>query len=214
MRSGTTILLIGAPSVSDTPSCLCDYSPLKIYVLATILLRTQAGSLARILQTRKKPRTRAKATPTISQRGQERGHGWFIVTMVSTSPNSRSAGFDEAPGTIISIYETPFPEQGGHLNRYQREILASIRRNLWNVFSQLSRVKDDRNNHPINTLEIRPGLPSNQTSNLTIADSPSLLFYYLFDDWYTTYALVAKDQHQYAQQLETLVSSPSYVFNS
>lgn len=78
---------------------------------------------------------------------------------------------------------------------------------------QLSEVNNvHRKKNPINTLDIRPGLLSNQSSNITIADSPSLLFYYLFDDWYTTYALVAKSEHQYAMQLEKLVGpcwSPS-----
>lgn len=71
---------------------------------------------------------------------------------------------------------------------------------------QLSEVNDtDRRSNPINTLDIRPSLRSNQSSNITIADSPSLLFYYLFDDWYTSYALVAKSEHQYAMELEKLV---------
>ena len=84
--------------------------------------------------------------------------------------------------------------------------LGNIRRNLHNVFMQLSEVNHERRrNNPINTLDIRPGLRSNQSSDITIADSPSLLFYYLFDDWYTTYALVAKSEHQYAMELEKLV---------
>ena len=89
----------------------------------------------------------------------------------------------------------------------EQRLLNVIRRNLLNVFMQLSEVNDmHRTNNPINTLDIRPGLCSNQNSNITIADSPSLLFYYLFDDWYTTYALVAKSEHQYAMELEKLVS--------
>ena len=88
----------------------------------------------------------------------------------------------------------------------EQPLLNVIRRNLLNVFTQLSEVNDaHRKENPINTLDIRPGLRSNQSSNITIADSPSLLFYYLFDDWYTTYALVAKSEHQYAMKLEKLV---------
>lgn len=108
-------------------------------------------------------------------------------------------------GTVISIYENPFPgHQGAMVNRKQR-LLDAIRRNLLNVFMQLSEVNDvHRKENPINTLDIRPNLGSNQSSNITIADSPSLLFYYLFDDWYTSYALVAKSEHQYAMELEKL----------
>jgi len=110
-------------------------------------------------------------------------------------------------GTIISIFETPFPDHRGALTETQQSLLCAIRRNLHNVFKQLSKVNDaHRKDNPINTLDIRPGLESNQQSNIKIADSPSILFYYLFDDWYTSYALVAKSEHQYAHQLETLVS--------
>ncbi len=88
----------------------------------------------------------------------------------------------------------------------EQSLLSGIRRNLLNVFMQLSEVNDaHRQKNPINTLDIRPSLRSNQSSNITIADSPSLLFYYLFDDWYTSYALVAKSEHQYAMELEKLV---------
>ena len=34
---------------------------------------------------------------------------------------------------------------------------------------------------------------------------PSLLFYYLFDDWYASYSLVSRSEHQYGKQLEQLV---------
>lgn len=96
----------------------------------------------------------------------------------------------------------------------EQQHLKVIRRNLLNVFKQLSEVNDShRTENPINTLDIRPGLRSNQSSNITIADSPSLLFYYLFDDWYTSYALVAKSEHQYAMELEKLVRPYQSVVN-
>ncbi|KAK4695245.1 hypothetical protein P7C71_g2470, partial [Lecanoromycetidae sp. Uapishka_2] len=108
-------------------------------------------------------------------------------------------------GTVISVYENPFPDHQGPLDNNRKDRLERIRRNLLNVFMQLSKVNDKhRRENPIHTLDIRPGLESNQTSNITIADSPGLLFYYLFDDWYTSYALVSKEEHQYAKLLETL----------
>ncbi|CAF9940867.1 MAG: hypothetical protein ALECFALPRED_008890, partial [Alectoria fallacina] len=108
-------------------------------------------------------------------------------------------------GTVISIYENPFPSHKGGIPEGKQLLLTVIRRNLLNVFMQLSGVDDvHRKKNPINTLDIRPSLLSNQSSNITIADSPSLLFYYLFDDWYTSYALVAKSEHQYAMDLEKL----------
>ena len=113
-------------------------------------------------------------------------------------------------GTVISIHENPFPGHKGGMVEGHQPLLTAIRRNLLNVFMQLSSVTDaHRERNPINTLDIRPGLLSTQSSNITIADSPSLLFYYLFDDWYSSYALVAKSEHQYAMQLEKLVRSTS-----
>lgn len=48
-------------------------------------------------------------------------------------------------------------------------------------------------------------MPSN-LSNVSISESPGSLFYYLFDDWYTSYNLVAKKEQQYANRLQLLVS--------
>ncbi len=57
------------------------------------------------------------------------------------------------------------------------------------------------------SLPIRSGLLDIQGSSLTSSDAPSLLFYYLFDDWFTSYSLVAKQEHQYGKQLGLLVRS-------
>ena len=46
------------------------------------------------------------------------------------------------------------------------------------------------------TLQVRQILPR---------DAPSVLFYYIFDDWYSAYNLVAQKGHQYELQLEQLV---------
>lgn len=54
------------------------------------------------------------------------------------------------------------------------------------------------------TVDIRPGILPN-TGKVTISEASGLLFYYLFDDWYTTYALVARREQQYAVELERLV---------
>ena len=115
-------------------------------------------------------------------------------------------------GTIISMYEDPFPGHPGVLSEKQKARVARMRRNLSNVFRQLSKVNDtSRRTDPIHTLDIRPGLDANQSSDIRIAESPSLLLYYLFDDWYTSYALVAKEEHQYARLLEKLVSLIAHI---
>lgn len=87
--------------------------------------------------------------------------------------------------------------------------ILAIRRNLINVFCQLSRVTERRRIHrEIETVQIRFSFedPNNGEPPVTDADAPSLLLYYLFDDWYMTYALVARSEHQYGVQLDKIVS--------
>lgn len=36
-------------------------------------------------------------------------------------------------------------------------------------------------------------------------DGPSLLFYYIFDDWFSSYSLVARREHTYGAMLNKLV---------
>ncbi|MCJ1468059.1 hypothetical protein MMC07_006685 [Pseudocyphellaria aurata] len=59
--------------------------------------------------------------------------------------------------------------------------------------------------------QFRPGVQDVTSNEISQSDSPSLLFYYLFDDWSTTYSLVARKEHQYGVQLEHLVSPALFV---
>jgi hypothetical protein len=43
-------------------------------------------------------------------------------------------------------------------------------------------------------------------ANIKQEDGPSLLFYYIFDDWVSSYGLIAKREHKYGVALENLVS--------
>ena len=109
--------------------------------------------------------------------------------------------------TIITINENPFHGHEGSPTPDEEEKLHSIRRNLANVFEQLSKVNEYRKEeNPINALSIRSGLPKTTANEPEISEAPSLLFHYLFDDWYTSYSLVAKQEHQYGKQLGNLVS--------
>lgn len=57
------------------------------------------------------------------------------------------------------------------------------------------------------TLPLRTGpQPLDDTPE---SNPASLLFYYLFDDWHTSYSLVARSEHRYGEQLEELVRPPS-----
>ena len=109
------------------------------------------------------------------------------------------------------MLEDPFPSsQQEWSDADKATALVAIRRNILLVVRQLSNVRSDwRKHNPISTLDIRPNMASNQNSMIKISDSPGLLFYYLFDDWYTSYALVAKKEQQYAARLENLVRSPT-----
>lgn len=136
-----------------------------------------------------------KKAQRISQKARGYGPGWSSVTTVNHSRSESFTKYSLYSGTVVSIHE----------NRGNSP-LGNSRRNLINVFRQLSKISDAwRIDHPVNTLDIRPGVLSNQSSNVTISDSPGLLFYYLFDDWYTTYALVSREEQQYGERLENLV---------
>lgn len=73
-----------------------------------------------------------------------------------------------------------------------------------NVFRQLS--KANKVQSPILTLPFRIGAQA--LDNTPETNPASLLFYYLFDDWHTTYSLVARREHRYGEQLEELVRTP------
>ena len=111
-------------------------------------------------------------------------------------------------GTIISIHENPFPNQEKIYDESQQRLIINMRRNLFTVFKQLSKVNDSwRMENPIMSLPVRSGLQNIDGIEIDTSDSPSLLFYYLFDDWYSSYSLVAKQEHQYGKQLGYLVSA-------
>jgi hypothetical protein len=104
--------------------------------------------------------------------------------------------------TLISIHENPFPFEEVPPSQYT----LSIRNNLVNVFKQLSKSSVHESHNPIMTVNIRQGLHGHEGDESQVSEDsgPSLLFYYLFDDWYTSYALVARYDHQYGKYLENI----------
>ena len=108
--------------------------------------------------------------------------------------------------TIIAIHENPYPHVRGSLNAEQVASIKVMRRNLLNVFWNLSGSDKAREKIcAVAVLPIRSGLQDIEGSEITASDAPSLLFYYLFDDWQSSYSLVAKQEHQYGKQLGHLV---------
>jgi hypothetical protein len=104
-------------------------------------------------------------------------------------------------GTVISVYENPFPHMAPDVN-----VLKTVRRNVRNVFHHLSSVCNTAG-HPstLMTIQIRDfHIPTQSLDSLPSLEAASKLLYYLFDDWITTYGLVAKKEHPYGSELESL----------
>ena len=114
-------------------------------------------------------------------------------------------------GTIVSIQENLFHNRRNDLSSKERTILYLMRRNLLNIFQQLSKASERRRENHIMTIPVRPGLQDVASNEVSPSDAPSLLFHYLFDDWLTSYSLVARKEHQYGVQLELLVSSTLFL---
>lgn len=107
--------------------------------------------------------------------------------------------------TVINIHEDPFPHSHGFLDRAEHETLFSIRRNLLNVFRNLSKAFDPSRSAAIAVLPIRRHVGDSEEERAhRPSDAPGLLFYNLFDDWFSTYSLVARREHKYAAALDGL----------
>ncbi|RAH72805.1 uncharacterized protein BO66DRAFT_317022 [Aspergillus aculeatinus CBS 121060] len=109
-------------------------------------------------------------------------------------------------GTVINMQENPFPGLSSPSEKEIKAVLGVVRRNLQLIFSGVSR------HHPASsesdslvTIRVRPSSEAcpEQTS-IRQEDGPSLLFYYIFDDWVSSYALVAKREHKYGVALDRL----------
>jgi len=105
--------------------------------------------------------------------------------------------FDD--NTVVSVFERPPGGSAFPLTDEYRQSVKVARRNVLNVFKHLSipHMKDDSQD-ALMKVRIR------STGHTTAEESASLLFYYLFDDWLTTYALIARRQHPYRDTLESL----------
>ena len=141
-------------------------------------------------------RASLKLDPSDSRRNKNRPAGKRVWTWLVLCND----------GTVISINENVYPNNPGKLEDEDQHDLEIMRRNLKNVFDHLSTASGtSKSQNPLNTLPIRtPSTTKPGQYHASPSDAPSLVFYYLFDDWYTTYSLVARQQHQYGAQLEKL----------
>lgn len=107
--------------------------------------------------------------------------------------------------TVISISEDPFPFVEGNLRLRELKTLYTVRRNLVSVFRQLTKAHTPLREHSLVVLPIRHRVGDSQEETVhRSTDAPGLLFYYLFEDWFTTYSLVTRREHGYATELDRL----------
>jgi hypothetical protein len=111
-------------------------------------------------------------------------------------------------GTIISIQENPFARQKGVSIDEAKPVLDVVRRNIRFIFAGVSKLHFAMSeSESLITIRVRQfsDLGPDQ-ANIKQEDGPSLLFYYIFDDWVSSYGLIAKREHKYGVLLEELVS--------
>jgi hypothetical protein len=90
------------------------------------------------------------------------------------------------------------------------KLLYTTRRNLANVFRQLTKVPAPLRTAALTQLPIRQRLGSSEEETAhRPTDAPGLLFYYLFEDWGATFNLISRRERGYAAELDRLVSTTS-----
>lgn len=88
-----------------------------------------------------------------------------------------------------------------------------MRRNIRFILAGVSKLHHvTSESESLITIRVRPftDLGPDQ-ANIKQEDGPSLLFYYLFDDWVSSYGLIAKREHKYGLALEELVRMAAVV---
>jgi Mg2+ and Co2+ transporter CorA len=84
-------------------------------------------------------------------------------------------------------------------------VLFTVRRNLVNVFRQLTKAPTPLRDAALAQLPIRQRLGSSDEETAhRPTDAPGLLFYYLFEDWGATFDLISRREHGYAAELDRL----------
>lgn len=86
---------------------------------------------------------------------------------------------------------------------------AVSRRNIQLIFAGVSKQHAAASeNESLVTIRVRPFHDTDlDLASIKQEDGASLLFYYMFDDWVSSYSLVAKREHGYGVALENLVGS-------
>ncbi|EAW22692.1 uncharacterized protein NFIA_013820 [Aspergillus fischeri NRRL 181] len=110
-------------------------------------------------------------------------------------------------GTVISIQENPYPRISEPRPESEvKSVLGVVRRNVQIIFSGASKQHSaSSESDSLVTIRVRASNDS-RSDHVSIHqdDGPGLLFYYIFDDWVTSYALIAKREHKYGILLDRL----------
>jgi hypothetical protein len=130
--------------------------------------------------------------------------GWYVEPIPDVSRLTFS-------GTVLSIQENPYPDPTALSERELDALTAASRRNIQLIFRGVSRQHSATSeNDSLVTIRVRPiHDPDTSTASIKQEDGPSLLFYYIFDDWVSSYSLVAKREHGYSVDLDRLVLTTS-----
>ena len=121
-------------------------------------------------------------------------------------------------GTVISIHENPFPRSRqaegyvGNDAQKMAQLLNAVRQNIRLIFAGASKQHSGSSSRDtLVTIRIRQLVdagPSHDHARIRQEDGPSLLFYYIFDDWASSYGLIVKREHPYGALLDELVGNP------
>lgn len=114
------------------------------------------------------------------------------------------------PGTVISIQENPFPRKQRALENttaQEKQMLNAVRRNIRFIFAGASRQHPSSSaRDALVTIRIRQVVDAGpHRPRIKQEDGPSLLFYYIFDDWASSYGIIVKQEHTYGAFLDELV---------
>ena len=110
-------------------------------------------------------------------------------------------------GTVISMQENPYP--GPYMPSIEEEkvLVAATRRNVVSIFSgaskQHSLVSDNESLVSVRVRHFSSIEPDD--ASIKQEDGPGLILYYMFDDWVSSYRLVARREHKYGSRLDELV---------
>jgi hypothetical protein len=110
-------------------------------------------------------------------------------------------------GTVISIQENPFPGPHEPSLDEQSAVLRIVRRNVMTIFRGVSKQHSaSSDSASLVTIRVRPlSDVEPEQASIKQEDGPSLLLYYIFDDWISSYGLVARKEHQYGASMDRLV---------